>query len=193
MKKIILTSFLLFSFLYNNAQDSTYKHFDVKVAAIFWSPMSTHLLGTYRMGDFNKVDGFGEAFVPAIEGGYKNTASINNLRLGLSGRVYEKSRFGFIFSTGINYVASYDMKMDHGGAGLDPSYLHSTGTCIGVYFNTGINIKIYKGLYFATQFDYTYIPTELTYTYSDATLDLIQIEQTNLGGLGLQMGLGFQF
>lgn len=217
MKKIFITLLLLFSLIYTKAQDSTYIHFDIKVSAIFWTPTSTHLLGTYRIGSFNKVDGFREAVIPAVElsyffknnigisvgynylqlekveGEYKNAAYINNLRLGISGRLYEKSRFGFTFSTGLNYIASYDMMMDHGDPRLDPSNLRATGTSIGVYFNTGINIKIFKGLYFATQFDYTYIPTELTYTYSDDILDLTQTEQSNLGGLGLQMGLGFQF
>ena len=201
------------------AQDSTFKHFDVSLSAMYWNPLSAHLLGDYYTpgNQQSKFKGFGNSFAPAInliyyfesnigivvsynyialeetQDTYKNSADFHNIRLGISSRIFENSLFGLSFSTGINYVPNYTFKMPMRFSNPQGMELKATGFTYGAYFNAGLSLRIYKGFHFITSFDYTYIPVNLDYSTIEMNIVLEQIEITNLGGIGAMLGLAYRF
>ncbi len=217
-KYIIIVGFMIIA-LNIKAQDSTYKHFDISTSAMYWSPLSVHLSGDYYTPGnlFSKFAGFGNTIAPTInmiyyfksnigisvaynymafeetQDEYKNIAEIHNLRFGISGRVFEKPLFGLSFSTGINFVPNYNFKMPMRFSNPQGMELNAKGFTYGAYFNAGFRVRIYKGLSFITSFDYTYIPVELNYSATYQNYELVQIEKTNLSGIGIQTGLSFIF
>lgn len=201
------------------AQDSTYKHFEISVSAMYWHPLSAHLIGGYATpGNLNsEFNGFGNAIAPAInmayyfdsniglslsynyialekeQGAYKNSANFQNIRLGFTTRIIEKPLFGLSFSTGINYVPTYSFSIPMRFSNPQGQELNTDGNTLGAFFNAGFSIRVYKGLVFITSLDYTYIPVELKYNTTIQDVLIEQIETTNIGGFGVQAGLGFRF
>jgi hypothetical protein len=205
--------------LNSRAQDSTYHHFEISASAMYWQPMSAHLIGGYSTtGSPNtEFNGYGNAIVPAINMAYyfdsniglslsynyialekeqaatTNSANFQNIRLGFTARIFDKSLFGLSFSTGINYVPTYSFSMPMLFSNPQGIELNTDGSTLGVFFNAGLSIRVYKELIFITSFDYTYIPVELDYNTTIQNILIEQIETTHLGGLGIQAGLGFRF
>ncbi len=201
------------------AQDSTYKHYEVSMSAMYWSPLSAHLSGGYYTPGnlFSKFAGYGNTIAPTInmtyyfksnigisvaynymalekmQEDYKNIAEFHNIRFGIRGRFFEKSLLGLSFSTGINYVPNYNFKVPMRFSKPQGMELNAKGSTYGAYFNARLRVRIYKGLSFITSFDYTYIPVELNYSATYQNYELVQIEKTNLSGIGIQTGLSFIF
>jgi len=72
----------------------------------------------------------------------------------------------------------------------DPRDLEANDGTVGFYLKSGIKIKLYKFISLKAGFEYSFIPVELEYTNSEN----VKInEKTNLGGLGVQTGLSFNF
>ena len=217
-KYLYIIGFMIIA-LNSKAQDSTYQHFEISASAMYWHPLSGHLIGGYsiRNNYGTKYNGFGNTIAPAInvsyyfdsniglslsynyialeeeQGATTNSASFHNIRLGFTARIFEKSLFGLSFSTGINYVPTYSFSMPMLFSNPQGNILSTNGNTFGAFFNAGMSIRVYKGLVFITSFDYTYIPVELDYNTTTQNILLEQIETTHLGGLGVQAGLGFRF
>jgi len=64
---------------------------------------------------------------------------------------------------------------------------------MGVFFSTEANFHIYKRFFIHILLDYTYIPTELKYSTVFANILTDQTVKTNIGGIGIILGLGYQF
>ena len=122
---------------------------------------------------------------------YENLAEIPNITLGISGKILNSESFHFFYETGINFVPAYGFEMQYADQSSDPPDLDAEGMALGVYGITGVNFKLTNLLYFHTALSYSFIPVELEYTNWDKTVKIN--EKTNLGGLGLQMGLSFNF
>lgn len=121
---------------------------------------------------------------------YENEGSIVNFTLGLSGRIPASSAFNLFYGFGVNFVPNYDLMMTYSNQSSDPSDIEAIGLALGFYFKTGIRIKLSKFISLKTGIQYSYIPSELEYTNNGGT----EIkEKTNLGGMGLQTGLSFNF
>ena len=121
---------------------------------------------------------------------YENEASIANLTLGLAGRMPISTTFRLFYGFGINFVPNYDLMMTSSTENSDPSDLQANDLALGFYLKTGVKIKLYKFIYLNAGIEYSFIPLELEYTNSEG----VKInEKTNLGGLGLQIGLSFNF
>ncbi|MEA1874534.1 MAG: OmpW family outer membrane protein, partial [Bacteroidota bacterium] len=121
---------------------------------------------------------------------YENEASVVNFTLGLSGRMPTSPAFNLFYGFGINFVPNYDLIMQVSTESSDPSDLEAIDLALGFYFKTGIKIKLYKFISLKTGIEYSFIPSELEYTNNEG----VKInEKTNLGGLGLQTGLSFNF
>lgn len=121
---------------------------------------------------------------------YENEASIVNFTLGLSGRMPTSSSFNLFYGFGINFVPNYSLVMTSLTESSNPRDLEANSLALGFYFKTGIKIKLYKFISLKTGIEYSFIPSELEYTNNES----VKIkEKTNLGGLGLQTGLSFNF
>jgi hypothetical protein len=72
-------------------------------------------------------------------------------------------------------------------------YLKADGYAIGVFFSAEANFHVYKSFFIHTSLDYTYIPTELKYSAVYTNIPITQTEKTNIGGLGILLGVGYQF
>jgi len=121
---------------------------------------------------------------------YENEAAIINFTLGLSGRMLTSSAFSLYYGFGINFVPNYDLMMTLSTESSDPSDLEAIDSALGFYLKSGIKIKLYKFISLKAGFEYSFIPSELEYTNSEG----VKInEKTNLGGLGVQTGLSFNF
>jgi len=217
-KYLFIIGFMIIA-LNSKAQDSTYKHFEISVSAMYWHPLSAHLIGGYSTPkNLNtEFNGFGNAITPTINMAYyfdsniglslsynyialekkqdaiTNSANFQNIRLGFTARVFEESLFGLSFSTGINYVPTYSFSIPMRFSNPQGMELSTDGTTLGAFFNAGISIRVYKGLVFITSFDYTYIPVELNYSTTTQNILIEQVEITHLGGIGVLLGVGYQF
>ncbi|MCF6185760.1 MAG: hypothetical protein L3J56_14270 [Bacteroidales bacterium] len=121
---------------------------------------------------------------------YENEAAIMNFTLGLTGRINTSEILNLYYGFGVNFVPNYDLMMTISTESSNPSDLEANDIAAGCYFKTGIQIKLYKFISLKTGIEYSFIPTELEYSNSEG----VQInEKTNLGGLGLQTGLSFNF
>lgn len=121
---------------------------------------------------------------------YENEGIIINLTLGMSGRMYASSAYSLYYGFGINFVPHYDLMMTYSTESYDPSDLEVIDIAFGFYFKTGIKIKLCKFMALKAGIEYSFIPSELEYTNSEG----VKInEKTNLGGLGIQTGLSFNF
>jgi len=121
---------------------------------------------------------------------YENEGSIVNLTLGLSGRMSTSSAFSLFYGFGINFVPNYYLMMTLSTESSDPSDLEAIDLAFGFYLKSGIKIRLYKFISLKAGIEYNFIPSELEYTNSEG----VKInEKTNLGGLGIQTGLSFNF
>ncbi len=122
---------------------------------------------------------------------FENYADIPNFTLGISGEFSNNEPFRLFYETGINFIPGYSLELKYSDESSDPEDMDAEGLALGVYFKTGVNIKIRKFLYFNTAFMYSFIPSEIEYTNSSATAKTNV--KTNFGGIGLQTGLSFKF
>lgn len=122
---------------------------------------------------------------------YENLADIPNFTLGLTGKLFTSESLQLFCETGINFIPSYSFEMQYSSESSAPPDMDADGVAIGVYCKMGANIKIVKSLYFKTALMYSFIPTELEYTNWGASAKIK--EKTNLGGIGLETGLSFNF
>jgi len=121
---------------------------------------------------------------------YENEAALINFTLGLSGRIPTSSAFSLFYGFGINLVPVYDLMMTSSTESSDPRDLEANDGTVGFYLKSGIKINLYKFISLKAGFEYSFIPVELEYTNSEN----VKInEKTNLGGLGVQTGLSFNF
>lgn len=122
---------------------------------------------------------------------YENIAEIPNFILGISGKNLSSKSLQMFYETGINVIPAYNLEMRYGSNSSNPPDMDAYGSALGVYGKTGVNVKILKLLSFKTGLMYSYIPAELEYTNSEASAKIN--EKTNLGGIGLETGLSFNF
>jgi hypothetical protein len=219
MKRLIIFIGLILFSLNSEAKDSTATHFELNASALFWEPISTHLVGDYDSHSklYSKFNGFGNTIAPTINLNYfftngigltlgynylflekteaqqTNSAIMHNLRIGLGGRLFKESLISLSFFTGINMLTSYHFDMPTIFTAYGDSKLSANGSAIGAFFSTEANISIYKGIFIHTTLDFTYIPTTLKYNADYPSFQIYQSEITNLGGIGLQLGFGYRF
>ena len=122
---------------------------------------------------------------------YENLALIPNITVGISGKIFHSQSLHFFYETGINFVPDYYLEMQYADHSSDPPDLNAEGMALGVYGTSGVNLKLTHLLYFQTALSYSFIPVDLEYTNGEKSVKIN--EKTNLGGLGLQMGLSFNF
>ena len=122
---------------------------------------------------------------------YENIAEIPNIILGVTGKLLTSESFQLFYETGINFIPGYGLELQYSDESSDPPDMNADGLALGVYCKTGANIKIVNSLYFKTALMYSYIPTEIEYTNGEASAKMN--EKTNLGGIGLETGLSFNF
>jgi outer membrane protein W len=117
---------------------------------------------------------------------YENEAFIANFTLGFAGKIPTSTIMTLYYGFGFNFVANYDLEKK-ASKQLDIEANDMTG---GLYLKMGIKIKLYKFLSLISGIEYSFIPSKLEYTNSEG----VKInEKTDLGGLGLQTGLSFNF
>ena len=121
---------------------------------------------------------------------YENEGSIVNLTLGLSGRMSTSSPFSLFYGFGINFVPNYDLMMTSSTESSDPSDFEAIDIAFGFYLKSGMKIRLYKFISLKAGIEYSFIPSKLEYTNSEGVK---YNEKTELGGLGLQTGLSFNF
>jgi len=122
---------------------------------------------------------------------FENIAEIPNFTLGVTGKLLTSESFQLFYETGINFIPGYSLELQYSDESSDPPDMDAEGLAIGVYCKTGAKIKIVKSLYFKTALMYSFIPAEPEYTNSEASVKTN--EKTNLGGIGLETGLSFNF
>ncbi len=122
---------------------------------------------------------------------YENLAIIPNFTLGLAGKFSDSQAFNLFYEIGINFIPGYDFEMQYADENSDPPDLNADGIALGVFAKTGANIRVIKSLYLNTAFMYSFIPTELEYANSEGSVKTN--EKTNIGGIGLQIGLSVKF
>jgi hypothetical protein len=122
--------------------------------------------------------------------GYENMSSIINFTLGLTGNVSTNSVVEIYYGFGLNFIPNYEFTMHVSTETGSSSDLEASDIAGGPYFKTGMKIKLYKFLYFKSGMEFSIIPTELEYTNSEG---VTYNEKTNIGGLGLHVGLSFVF
>ncbi len=122
---------------------------------------------------------------------YENIADIFNFTLGITGKLLTSESFQLFYETGINFIPGYGLELQYSDESSDPPDMNAEGPALGVYCKTGVNIRIVKSLYFKTALMYSYIPTEIEYANGEASVKMN--EKTNLGGIGLETGLSFNF
>ncbi len=121
---------------------------------------------------------------------FENTAAIMNFTLGINGKISTVSVLNFYYGFGVNFVPNYDFMIHVSTESGTPSDLEANDLAVGFYFNSGINVKLYKFLYFRTGIKYSFVPAELEYTNSDGVK---YNEKTNIGGIGLHAGFSVSF
>jgi len=221
MKKIIIIIVVLLFSVNIKANDSTATHFELSVSMLYWQPLSAHMIGNSKhlLPEYSEFYGFGNTIAPSLNINYyfnkgigltfgynylhlekteaskTNTASLHNLQLGLGARLFEKSLISISFFAGINTVAHYHMEMPLSRAFTNSEGLNLTADAyaVGVFFSAEANLHIYKSFFIHTLLDYTYIPTELEYNTVYTNIPIDQTEKTNIGGIGILLGLGYQF
>ncbi len=219
MKRLIILIGLIFFSLNSEGQDSTATHFEVNVSALFWQPISTHLIGDYESNSnlYSKFNGFGNTIAPTINLNYfftngigltlgynylhlekteaqqTNSAIMHNLRIGFGGRVFKESLISISFFTGVNMLTSYHFDMPTVFTNYGNSKLSATGSAIGAFISAEANIPIYKGIFIHSTLDYTYIPTTLKYSANYPSFQIYQSEISNLGGIGVMLGVAYRF
>jgi outer membrane protein W len=120
--------------------------------------------------------------------GYENMADIANFTFGFTGKYLSSDLFQFFYEAGIDLVANYSFTIHNSNStDLDAN----SGPAIGLYCKTGVNIKLFRAVYFNTALCYSYIPAEIEYVNNDYSVKIN--EKTNLGGIALQTGLAFNF
>ena len=219
MKKIIIIIVVLLFSQNIKANDSTSTHFELSASMLYWQPISAHMIGhtNFLMREYSEIYGFGNSIAPSLninyyfnngvglsfgynylhlektEGSKSNTASLHNLRLGLGGRVFNKSLVSISFFAGINTVAHYHFEMPLAFTNSEGLNITADGYAAGVFFSAKANFHIYKSFFIHTSLDYTYIPTELKYSTVYTNIPISQTEKTSIGGVGILFGLGYQF
>jgi len=219
MKKIIIIIVVLLLSLDSKANDSTTTHFEVSASMLYWHPLSSHMIGpdNHLLFEYAAFYGFGNTIAPSLNINYyfnngiglsfgynylhlektesnkTNTAILHNLRLGLGARIFDKSLVSISFFAGINTVAHYDLEMPLKFINSEGLYLTADGYAFGAFFSAEANFHIYKSFFIHTSLDYSYIPTELKYSAVYTDIPITQTEKTNIGGLGILLGVGYQF
>jgi len=219
MKRIIIIIVVLILSLNTNANDSTATHFEVSASMLYWQPLSAHLIGydDYLINSYAALYGFGNTIAPSINISYylnngvgmsfgynylhlekteankTNAATLHNLRLGLGARLFKESLISISFFTGINMVAHYDFEMPLAFTNSEGLYFTTDGYAMGAFFSAEANFHIYKSFFIHTSLEYTYIPTELKYSTVYTNIPISQTEKTNIGGVGIMLGLAYRF
>jgi len=122
---------------------------------------------------------------------YENIASVDHLTLGGMIRLDHSPRVRSYYSFGIDLVANYDLEQQYSDESSDPPDLNADDSAIGLYFEAGLRVRLYKFVSLNSGLNYSYIPVEMEYTNSEGTVKIN--EKTNLGGIGLKTGLTFDF
>ncbi len=122
---------------------------------------------------------------------YENPAQITHLTLGVSGRYLNSESLHLFYEAGIAIIPNYDLSMHYSSENSSPPDMEAIGQALGLYFKTGMNIRIVSFLSFRAGLAYSFIPVELKYTNGEESAKTN--EKTNLGGIGLETGLSFNF
>ena len=122
---------------------------------------------------------------------YENLADIPNFTLGVTGNILTSKSLRLFYETGIDIIPSYNLEMKFANEISQSQDLDAFGFAFGLYCKTGIKFKIINSLFFQSALMYSYIPAEPEYTNSEGSVKMN--EKTNLGGIGLETGLSFNF
>ena len=122
---------------------------------------------------------------------YENLAQITHLSLGVSGRYLTSESLHLFYEAGIVFIPNYDLSMHYSSESSSPPDMEAIGQALGLYCKTGMNIRIISFLSFRAALEYSFIPVELEYTNGEGSAKIN--EKTNLGGIGIEAGLSFDF
>ena len=122
---------------------------------------------------------------------YENFADIPNFTLGVTGNILTSNLLQLFYETGIDIIPSYNLEIQFANEISRAQDLDAFGLAFGLYCKTGVKFKIIKSLFFQSALMYSYIPAEPEYTNSEGSVKIN--EKTNLGGIGLETGLSFNF
>jgi hypothetical protein len=219
MKKIIIIIVVLMLSLDTKANDSTTTHFEVSASMLYWHALSAHMIGNNNsiMYEYAAFYGFGNTIAPSVNINYylnngvgltfgynylhlektdadkTNTAILHNLRLGFGARIFDKSLVSISFFAGVDIVAHYHFEMPLSFPNSEGLNFTANGSATGAFFSTEANFHIYKNFFIHTSLEYTYIPIELKYSTVYTNIPISQTEKTNIGGVGILLGVGYQF
>jgi len=122
---------------------------------------------------------------------YGNEAFIPRFSLGLAGKFGKTSSIKPFYELGATFIPGYDLEMRYHTNNYHPQDFNADGSALGLYFVAGIDIKLFKFIYLNTAFNYSFIPTSLDYTQTSGNAEMV--EDTDLGGFGVQVGLTLKF
>ena len=122
---------------------------------------------------------------------YENLADIPNITLGLAGRVFPAESLSLFYEAGLDFIPGYMLEMQFASESADPPDLDATGLALGVYARTGARIRIARVLLVKTALIYSFVPLGLEYTNSENNVKINT--DSNLGGIGFEVGLSFSF
>jgi len=122
---------------------------------------------------------------------YGNEATLPFINLGLAGKISTNSPIKPFYELGISFCPGYGFEKRYKTNLYNPQDFNAEGVAIGLYLASGINIKLSKSLYFNTAAYYSFIPATLDYTQTSDGVSFT--EETNIGGIGIQTGLIFNF
>lgn len=122
---------------------------------------------------------------------YENMATISQFTLGVAGKINNSQALELYYGLGVDFVANYDLEIKYSDESTVPDDLEANDIALGLYFRTGMKIKLYKFISLKAGLEYSFVPAEIEYTNNDGSAKINEI--TNFGGIGLQTGLSFDF
>ena len=233
LKTKFILMFMLCGTLALNAQSNDFKHLEIGLSALIWSPTSAHMKATNQTytipmpnGHYTSstVSGYGSGVAPNLNVKYyfnkniglsfnfkliylenylnvqptdtsseefDNIAYIAFFNLGFTGRFFPNKNLQPYYEMGITFCPSYDMEIKYSSNGNERPDLEAEGAALGLYFVGGVNIKLAKHFNLSTGVFYSFIPVAFEYSNSEGSVR--SNVDTNLGGIGLQLGLNYSF
>ena len=114
---------------------------------------------------------------------FHNEAHISNLKLGYAGQSRDYSLIHLYYGIGFNYTP-YLLELNTAQNRYEQPSYSAQGYAVGLYINSGMQIKLFKFTYLNFGMEYTYIPETVQYPYE---------VKTNLGGIAGQVGIAVKF
>ena len=120
---------------------------------------------------------------------FRNVATINTFQIGINGRLKSSTIFELYCGFGID-LFKYKIKMEYLYENGDNAELSESNIAFGLFLKTGMKIQLYKFISMKAGIEYSYIPEEIEYSNLNDFANNVKVD-TNLGGIGLQIGLTF--